>query len=70
MGVMKKQKVSNKSSFCFILMDVYQRSNHSFDLEFLLVKLKFTVCLVQDKSSSVLTETLLRQYFPFKTGTV
>ena len=41
-------------------MDVYQRSNDSSDREFLLTKLKFTVCLIQCNS---LSETLSRQYF-------
>ena len=35
-------------------MDVYQRSDDLSDHEFLLIKVKFTVCLVQYKSSSVL----------------
>ena len=61
---LKKQKVLSKASLCFILMDVYQRSNDSSDHEFLLAKLKFTVCLIQYNSSSVLNETPYRQYFP------
>ena len=44
-------------------MDVYQRSNDSSDREFLLTKLKFTVCLIQYNSLSALNETLSRQYF-------
>ena len=36
----------------------------SCDNEFLLAKLKFTVCLIQYRSSSVLNETLSRHYFP------
>ena len=44
---LKKQEVLSKASLCFILMDVYQRSNDSSDDEFLLTKLKFTVCLIQ-----------------------
>ena len=63
---LKKQQVLSKASLCFILMDVYQRSNDSSDHEFLLAKLKFTVCLIQYNSSSVLNETLSRQYFPWK----
>ena len=47
-------------------MDVYQRSSDSSDYEFLLAKLKFTVCLIQYNSSSVLNEKLSRQYFPCK----
>ena len=60
----KKQKVSSKASLCFILTEVYQRSNDSSDNEFLLTKLKFTVCLIQYKLSSVLNKMLSRQYFP------
>ena len=37
-------------------MDVYPRSNDSSDHEFLLVKLKYTICLIQYKSSSVLND--------------
>ena len=44
-------------------MDVYQRSNDSSDHEFLLAKLKFTVCLIQYKSSSVLNETFQENIF-------
>ena len=51
---LKKQKVSSKASLYFILMDVYQRSDDLSDHEFLLIKVKFTVWLVQYKSSSVL----------------
>ena len=61
---LKKQEVLSKASLCFILMDVYQRSNDSPDHEFLLAKLKFTVCLIQYNSSSALNETLPRQYSP------
>ena len=60
----KKQEVPSKASLCFILTDVYQRSNDSSDNEFLLTKLKFTVCLIQYKLSSVLNKMLSRQYFP------
>ena len=60
------KKTESVKSLCFILMDVYQRSNDSSDHEFLLAKLKFTVCLIQYNSSSVLNETLSRQYFPWK----
>ena len=63
---LKKQEVLSKASLYFILMDVYQQSNDSFDPEFLLVKLKFTVCLIQYNSLSTLNETLSRQYFPCK----
>ena len=63
---LKKQEVLSKASLCFILIDVYQLYNDSSDHEFLLVKLKFTVCLIQWNSSSVLNETLSRQYFPWK----
>ena len=63
---LKKQEVLSKASLYFILMDVYQQPNDSFDSEFLLVKLKFTVCLIQDNSLSTLNETLSRQYFPCK----
>ena len=47
-------------------MDVYPRYNDSYDHKLLLATLKFTVCLVQDKSSVILNETLSRQYFPLK----
>ena len=57
---LKKQEVLSKAFPCFILMDVYQRSNDSSDHEFLLAKLS----LIQYNSSSVLNETLSRQYFP------
>ena len=60
------KKTGSVTFVCFILMDVYQRSNDSSDHEFLLAKLKFTVCLIQYNSSSVLNETLSRQYFPWK----
>ena len=60
----KKQEVLSKASLCFILMDIYQQSNYSSDHEFLLAKLRFTVCLIQCNSSSVFNETLSRQYFP------
>ena len=63
---LKTQEVLRKASLCFVLMDVYQLSNDSSDHEFLLGKLKFTVCLIQYSSSSVLNETLSRQYFPWK----
>ena len=49
-----------------ILMDVYQRSNVSSDYELLPAKMKFTVCLIQYKSSSILNKTLSRQYYPRK----
>ena len=62
----KKQEVLSKSSFCFMLMYVYQRSSDSCDHEFLLTKLKCTVCLIQYDSLRVLNETLSRQYFPCK----
>ena len=61
---MKKQEVLSKASLYFILMDVYQRSSDLSDREFLLAKLTFTVFLIQYNSSSVLNETLSRQYFP------
>ena len=48
---MEKKKVSSDTSLSFILMDVYQRSNDLSDHEFLLTKLKFTVCVSQCKSS-------------------
>ena len=63
---LKEQKVLSKASLCFISMDFYQRSNDSSDYEFLLGKLKFTVCPIQYNSSSVLNEALSRQYFPWK----
>ena len=61
---LKKQEVLNKASLSFLLMDVYQRSNDSSDHEFLPAKLKFTVCVIRYNSSSILNETLSRQYFP------
>ena len=44
---LKKQKVLSKASLCFIMMDVYARSNDTFDHESLLAKLENTVCLIQ-----------------------
>ena len=61
---LKKKKVSSKASLCFMLTDVYLRSNDPSDHEFLLTKLKFFVCLIQYKC--VLNEALSRQYFPWK----
>ena len=43
-----------------MLKDVHQQSNDASDQELLLTKLKFTVSLIQYKSSSVLNETLSR----------
>ena len=63
---LKKQEMLSKLSLFFILMNVYQRSNDSSDHELLLAKLKFNVCLTQYNSSSVIDETLSRQYFSWK----
>ena len=60
---LKKQEVLSKASLCFTLMDVYRRSNDSSDHEFLLAKLKFTVCLIEYNSSSVLNETFSDNIF-------
>ena len=54
----------NRKSLCFILMDVYQQSNDSYDHEFLLAKLKVRQNGKLKHSSSVLSETLSRRYFP------
>ena len=43
------------------------RELRSSDHELLLAKVKFNVCLIQFKSSSILNKTLSRQYFPQKT---
>ena len=48
-------------------MNVYQRSNHSSDHGLLLAKMDWTVCQIQEKSSSILNKTLSRQYFLQKT---
>ena len=53
---LKKQELLSKASLCFILMDVYQRSNDLSDHEFLQAKLKFTAYLIQYNSSSVLND--------------
>ena len=44
---LKKQEVISKVSLYLRLMDVYQQSNDLSDHEFLLLKLKFTACLIQ-----------------------
>ena len=54
----EKQEVLNKASLHFIVTDVYQRSNDSSDHKLLLAKMKFTVCLIQYKSSNILNKTL------------
>ena len=54
---LKKEEMLSKASLCFILMDVYQRFNDSSDHVFLLAKMKFTICLIQCNSSSVLNDT-------------
>ena len=60
----KKQNVSSKVSFSIILTDAYSPSNDSSDHESLLTNLKYIDCLIQYESSSVLNETLPRQYLP------
>ena len=60
----KNQNVSSKVSFSIILTDAYSRSNDSSDHESLLTNLKYIDCLIQYESSSVLNETLPRQYLP------
>ena len=61
-----KNKVLSKQSVCFILRDIYTSSSDSSDHEFVLAKLKYTVCLIQYKSLIVSNETLSRQYFSWK----
>lgn len=60
------ENVPSEAFLCVILMDVYLKSNERSDHEFLLAKLKYPVCLIQWKSSSVFNEKLSRQYFPSK----
>ena len=60
MGVLHSFSIKN----CFYDNSGLKAFLFSCDNEFLLAKLKFTVCLIQYRSSSVLNETLSRHYFP------
>ena len=54
---------ASKLSIYFILVDAYPQSNELSDNDFLLAKLKHSICLIQYKYLSVLIETLSRLFF-------